>query len=269
MEFWITIVGLARRKRVIFPALLIAFALGAVAYAATPVRYSSSTTMVLTTTQFGGSESQDPSQPTSLTNPMLNFNDSLRTTAGILIEAMSTKDVAAASGVTGKASLTVNDGRTNPNLLGLNGPFVYVEGTSTSPAQAQAIVLRARDVMRMKLKAWQSSLNAPQKTYLSLAEVVAPGPAEPSRSRATKLGLVGLIAGFLLSMGIAYFGHGLSVRRRARAAAPRPAVTSAPPLEGRPGGGRVRRPSRAPVLVPEKDADAVTPTSLKIGSRTT
>ena len=138
MEFWITIVGLMRRKRVIVPALLVAAALGAAAYLSTPVTYVSSTTMVLTTTEYGGTESQDPTKPTELTNPMLNFNDSLKTTSAILIEAMNTRRVASGSGAGGRTTLVVDDGRTNPNLLGLNGPFLYIVGRSTSPDRGRA-----------------------------------------------------------------------------------------------------------------------------------
>ena len=80
--------------------------------------------MVLTTTEYGGTESQDPAKPTELTNPMLNFNDSLTTTSAILIEAMNTKAVAKQLGVAGSTALVIDDGRTNPDLLGLNGPFI-------------------------------------------------------------------------------------------------------------------------------------------------
>ena len=92
MEFWSTIVGLLRRPKVVVPILLAALVLGAVAFMGTPVTYVSSTTMVLTTTQYGGSESTDPTEPTPLTNPMLNFNSSLATTSGILIQSLSTKE---------------------------------------------------------------------------------------------------------------------------------------------------------------------------------
>ena len=62
MEFWTTIVGLLRRKRVIIPAVLVAVTLGALAYLGTPNTYTARTTMVLTTTEYGGTESQDPSR---------------------------------------------------------------------------------------------------------------------------------------------------------------------------------------------------------------
>ena len=114
MEFWVTIAGLVRRRRVIIPALLVAVALGAAVYVTTPVTYTSSTTMILTTTEYGGTESQDPAMPSDLINPMLNFNDSLRTTSAILIEAMNTKEVATQLGALGRTTLRVDDGRTQP-----------------------------------------------------------------------------------------------------------------------------------------------------------
>jgi len=108
MEFWITIVGLVRRKGVVIPALLIAVALAVTAYLMTPISYVSSSTMVLTTTQFGGTESRDPTKPTDLTNPLLNFNDSLTTTSAILIEAMNTGSVDRQLGITGSTQLVAS-----------------------------------------------------------------------------------------------------------------------------------------------------------------
>lgn len=229
MEFWTTMIGLLRRRRVIFPAVLVAIALGAAAYVSTPARYVSSTTMVLTTTQFGGTESQDPALPAELTNPMLNFNDSLRTTSAILIQAMGTRDVLTELGVRGPTRMTVNDGRTNPDLLGLNGPFLYIVGQSTTPGEAQRVVVEGQALMREKLQQWQSELHAPEKTYVSLVDVVSPTAPEAQRGRAVKLGLMAFLFGFLLSTAIAYFGHRTRARRAARAAATAAAATAAAP----------------------------------------
>lgn len=240
MEFWVTIVGLLRRKRVIIPVLLVAFGLGAVAYAGTPNTYTSHTTMVLTPTEYGGTLSQDPTKPSELTNPMLNFNDSLKTTSAILIEAMNTKGVAEQLGATGETRLVINDGRTNPDLLGLNGPFVYIVGESTSPGAAKAVVVNAQKLMEAKLREWQSNLNAPQKTYVGLSDVVE--PTTPVVQHSMKLGLVAFVFGFMVSLGIAYFGHQVRARRRARAAARR-AEVGARPLGVAPT--RPRRPRRS------------------------
>jgi hypothetical protein len=258
MEFWATIGSLLRRRRVIIPALVIAMALAVVAYLGTPTSYTSSTTMILTTTQYGGTESQDPTKPTELTNPMLNFNASLLTTTAILIQTMGTKSVADELGVGGPTTLIVNDGRTNPDLLGLNGPFMYVEVTSTSAATAQQVVKDAQALMRQKLKEWQSSLNAPEKTYVSLIDVVPPNAPAPDRGHGTKLGFLAFVFGFLLCLGIAYLSNQRRLRKRARAAAKRPAVAAAPP-----GGGswddHDPRPPVAPIAFPEGDEEEAEP----------
>lgn len=261
MEFWVTIVGLLRRKRVIIPTLLVAVTLGVVAYAGTPNTYTSSTTMVLTTTPYGGTESQDPTKPTELTNPMLNFNESLKTTSAILIEAMNTKGVDEQAGATGATTLIINDGRTNPELLGLNGPFLYIMAQSTSPTEAKNVVVQAQKLMMAKLHAWQNDLNAPKTTYLSLAEVVPPTTPVPRHSM--KLGLLAFLFGFLLCLGIAYLGHQLRARRRARAAARAAAAGGPPGLGPKPRVGprpaRGPRPASRGVLVPQAVEDEAEP----------
>ena len=153
MEFWVTIAGLMRRRRVIIPALLVAAALGAAMYVTTPVTYVSSTTMILTTTEYGGTQSQDPATPSDLINPMLYFNDSLKTTSAILIEAMNTKDVATQLGADGphRRSTSTTAGRTRTSSA-LNGPFLYIVGQSTSPDDAKDVVHRAQVMMREKLR---------------------------------------------------------------------------------------------------------------------
>jgi capsular polysaccharide biosynthesis protein len=265
MEFWVTIVGLLRRKRVLVPVLLVALSLGVLAFLGTPNTYTSHTTMVLTTTEYGGTQSQDPTKPTELTNPMLNFNDSLKTTSAILIEAMNTKGVAEQLGATGETTLIINDGRTNPDLLGLNGPFIYIVGESTSPAAAKNVVVQAQKLMQKKLTEWQNALNAPQKTYLGLADVVP--PTTPEVRHSTKLGLIAFLFGFLVSLGIAYYGHQVRARRRARAAARRAAAGArplgvAPPRSRRPrrGGPSIVSPvahDPAPAPVPDPAPDVV------------
>jgi hypothetical protein len=258
MEFWVTIAGLVRRWRVIVPALLVAVALGAGLYVSTPVTYTSSATMILTSTEYGGTQSQDPATPSDLINPMLYFNDSLKTTSAILIEAMHTKDVATRLGAGGRTTFRVDDGRTNPYLLGLNGPFLYIVGESTSPVEAERVVQEAQAMMRAKLRDWQSALKAPERTFVSLVDVVPSSTPAPDRGRATKLGLLGFVFGLALSLGIAYLHHRIRQGRQARVVA-QPAVAG-PPSGSGPGrrlGWRPPLPRRAaddgdaePVLVP-------------------
>ena len=280
MEFWITVIGLLRRKLVIIPAIVIAGMLGAAAYVSTPVTYVSTNTMVLTTTEFGGTESQDPTSPPQLTNPMLNFNDSLRTTSAILIESMNTDDVEAALRIAGRTKLIVNDGRTNPNLLGLNGPFLYIVGQSTTPERAQEVVRQARELMGQKLRAWQNALRAPEKTYLSIIDVVPPTAAKADRGRATKLALFGFLFGFVSTVGVAYLCLRLLSGRRRRAeqqpladaAASTPASVTVPmPTPMSLGDRDVRRKGRRsaepPLRDDEDDLLPVVRAEVRMGSR--
>lgn len=231
MEFWSTILGLIRRAVVIIPAFLVAATLGTLAYLGTPETYVSSTTMVLATTEYGGSEVVDPTEPTQLVNPMLNFNGSLQTTSAILIQTMGTKGILEQLGANGGGTqLIVNDGRTNVDLLGLNGPFLYIEGRSTSAEDAQRVVVDAKKVMQKKLGEWQRALNAPQKTYVSLVDVVPPTAPEADSGRTIKMGVLAFLFGFVLCVGIAYFGHQIRARRRARVAAAPAVLDKRPPL---------------------------------------
>jgi hypothetical protein len=92
MEFWKTILGLARRKFIGLPLLAVALGTAALAYFLVPAHYVSTTTMVLTTPTGGGTLSQDPTKPNGLTNPLLNFDEGLKTAATIVIHAMNTPE---------------------------------------------------------------------------------------------------------------------------------------------------------------------------------
>jgi hypothetical protein len=227
-------------------ALVVAGTLGVLIYVSTPDVYESSTTMVLTTTEYGGTLSQDPSQPTALTNPMLNFNDSLRTTSAILIQAMGTKDVARELGVIPPTQMVVDDGRSNPSLLGLNGPFLFIKATSPSSQEAERIVHEAEKLVQRKLHEWQAALHAPDRTYVNLVSVVSPTAPVAQRGQATKLAMMAAVFGFAISLGVAYVPHWIGTRRRARAAR----AESAPKSKQQRGRAGRLRPSTSPVDAP-------------------
>jgi hypothetical protein len=261
MEFWSTIVGLLRRPVVIIPAVLAALTLGILAWSGTPKTYVSSATMVITTTEYGGSESQNPDDPTELTNPMLNFNASLQTTSAILIQTMATNDVLEQLGADKPTTrLIVNDGRTNPELLGLNGPFLYIEGRSISADDALRVVKDAQKVMQQKLNQWQRDLNAPEKTYVSLVDVVPPTPPRADAGRAMKLAVLASLFGFVLCVGIAYFAHQFRARRRARAAAAAAELDSTPPVTAAPEQSHHSSPSA--VVSPDDDDEEAESTAV-------
>ena len=208
MDFWKAILGLARRKLVIIPLLGSTIAVGLAGYFLTPLHYVSSTTMVLVTPALGGTLSQDPTKPIDLTNPMLNFSSNLKTASSILIQAINTPEAAAELGVVkhGPTQLTVDDGRTNPELLDSNGPFIYVAGDSTSRAEAKDVVLRAQARLRQELVDRQKALGAPPETYLTMVDVVAPTTAKVTRAERIKFGGISFVLSlvFGLSMGYAW-----------------------------------------------------------------
>lgn len=217
MEFWTTIVGLLRRPVVMGSALVVAAGLALLAFVVTPPTYYSSTTMVLTTTEYGGTQVEDPTEPTALTNPLLNFNGSLQTTSAILIQTLSTAPAREQLGADGPTTLIVNDGRTNPDLLGLSGPFLYLEGRSSSGAGALRVVEEAKKLMQEKLEGWQRDLHAPPKTYVSLVDVVAPTAPLADNGRVIKFSMFGFMLGLGLCLGLFYISHQVRARRRAAA----------------------------------------------------
>ncbi|MFF0575052.1 hypothetical protein [Streptosporangium saharense] len=176
MDFWKTIFGLARRKAIGPPLAVLSVISATLVFLLLPTYYVSTASMVLTTPATGGTLSADPTKPLGLTNPLLQFSDGLRVTAGILILSMNTPEVAAELGVVpdGPTQIVINDGRTNPDLLGIstNGPFVYVEVQSRSASAAQDVVLRAKQRIRRELANRQQALKAPRSTFITVVDVV-------------------------------------------------------------------------------------------------
>lgn len=247
MEFWVTIIELLRRTRVVIPVLAVALTSALLAFVVTPASYVSNATMVLTLTQFGGTESRDPSAPTDLTNPMLNFNDSLITTSAILINAMNSKEVTQQLDAE-ESTVIIDDGRSDPDLLGLNGPFLHIQVESTSGNEAARVANDAQALIRQELLEWQEELDAPKATYIRLVDVVPPGVPEVNRSRPAKFGMLAGVSGFGLGLAIAYLRHRISVRRPSRPLAP--AAATAPPRAARSQGRRATRPAQTRPVQP-------------------
>jgi membrane protein implicated in regulation of membrane protease activity len=232
MEFWKSIWGLLRRRYVGPPVLLLAIVAAAVTYMLVPTHYVSRAFMVLATPAGGGTLSLDPSKPTGLTNPLLNFNDGLKTTTGILMQAVNTPEEMEALGAGPKTQTTVviNDGSTSPDLLSSsqNGPFIYIEGDSTTPAMASGVVLKAQQKIRAELVSRQEALNAPKSTFLTMVDVIA--PTTPVSKMTTKLQLTGVAAVLVLVLGLggAYARERLRESRRLRAPDNVAELTSSP-----------------------------------------
>ncbi|MEV0144992.1 MULTISPECIES: hypothetical protein [unclassified Nonomuraea] len=227
MEFWTTILGLARQKFIAIPVAVLAVALASTGYLMMPERYVTSASMVLVTPSGGGSI--DGTKPVAQTNPLLQFTDDLRTTASILILAMNTSDVFASVGATedGPTDLTVDDGRSNPTLLGVGttGPFIYVQVESDSPATAGKVLSATQERLRQELEDRQNELKAHPITFVQAEDVVRLPPEADGSAR-----LQGVVGGLLLGL-VAGFGTAYAVARRGLF--PRAPVSSG---EGEPEG---------------------------------
>jgi hypothetical protein len=214
MDFWKAILSLARRRYVGPPILGVAILLAALAYLITPPHYMSSTTMVLTIPTSGGTLSQDPSKPTGLTNPLLNFGDGLKTTSAILIQSMNTPEVADELGVGDATKLTVNDGSGNPGLLGVSGPFVYIEADAASAEEARGVVFAAQERVRRELLNRQKALNAPPVTYITMSDVVPASTPEVMRDTQIQLAAAALVLIVIGGLVGAYAAERLRAGRR-------------------------------------------------------
>ncbi|MGV9324347.1 hypothetical protein [Streptosporangium sandarakinum] len=224
MDFWKAVFALVKRRFIGPPLIVLSFAAAALAFHLVPTTYVSTASMVLTTPATGGTLPADPTRPTGLTNPLLQFSDGLRVTAGILILSMNTPEVAAELGLVkgGTTEITINDGRTNPDLLGIstNGPFVYVEVRSRSAAEAQKVVVKAKQRIRKELLTRQQALRAPRSTFISVVDVVPSSTPEAKvTSRLMAAGGV-LFAVLAVGFGVAYGVTETRAGRRRRAADP-------------------------------------------------
>jgi hypothetical protein len=246
MDFWRTVVVLVRRWYITIPAFLVTLAVASAAYATVPAQYQSDSILVLTTPLSGGTT--DPSMPQSgtITNPLLNFDQSLALTASIVIQQMSSLETAQGLGVTAGSTTTyqVTNGSTNPELLE-SGPFLFIEGTGPSPAAAEDITQRASAMAATILAQRQEQLQAPRSTHITMQVVAPPTPGRPLTGSPIRKAAAAAALACLLALGTVYgFESIATARRRRRDAAPPEHVAGSPDEAARPvlpPGARLRR----------------------------
>ncbi|MGI5161742.1 hypothetical protein [Microbispora sp. CA-102843] len=167
--------------------------------------------MVLTTSARGATI--DPSKTFGLQNPLLGFSDGLKTTATILIQAINTPEMRHDVGAPkdGPVALTVDDGRTDPDLLDISGPYIYVSVVAPTADQARKTVAAVQARVRKELNDRQVALDAPKSTFVSLNDVVPLSQPERVTSVQWKTAGSALAVSLLVCFGIAY-----AVARRKR-----------------------------------------------------
>src|SRR4051794_33187630 len=108
MDFWRTVVVLFRRWYITVPAFFLTLFMAAAAYQAAPVQYESTSVLALTSPLSGGTKTTNlpANSPTSLTNPLLNFEHSLALTASIVIEQLNSSATSTSLGISPGSSTT-------------------------------------------------------------------------------------------------------------------------------------------------------------------
>ncbi|RSN00974.1 hypothetical protein DMB42_38885 [Nonomuraea sp. WAC 01424] len=228
-------------------------------YAVLPAHYTTDVSLVLATPVNGGTVNSDKTKQ-GLTNPFLSFNDALKTGASIVILAMNTQDVWTELGAPkdGPTEITIDDGRSNPNVLDINGPYIYIRVDSESPQQATAVLMAGRERVASELFKWQKTLGAPANTFITSTDIVPPSKPEADHSVNWQGAIGGALLTLLLGLGIAY---GVVVRRNpgrrgpAAPPAPHPPV-SAPVPEPVPAAQPVEAQAGEPAERPILDEDS-------------
>jgi hypothetical protein len=217
MDFWGTVVVLFRRWYITVPAFFLTLVAAGAALTAVPLQYESGSVLALTTPLSGGTETDNPDAPTSLTNPLLGFDQSLALTASIVIQQLNSSETARSLGISAgdTTGYEVNNGTTNPELL-QSGPLIFVRGTGSSPQAAQDIAERVSTLAATVLDERQDALGAPESTHIVVQVVVEPTAGQPlADSPLRAAAAVGALAG-MASLIAVYGFESLMVNRRRR-----------------------------------------------------
>jgi uncharacterized protein involved in exopolysaccharide biosynthesis len=218
MDFWQTVRVVFRRWYVSVPAFIVALGVAALVYRSVPTQYVSTSVLLLTAPTTGPTAEFKAKQPNAVTNPLLNFEQGLNLSASMLIQALDRPETATSLGLSprGGTSYQVTNGSTNPESLE-SGPFIFIEGTSISPQDAQDIARRLSALAAQDLAERQKELNAPASTYITLNEVVPPTTPEARKNKKLRAtGAAGALA-VLASLAATYAFESIATREGLRA----------------------------------------------------
>lgn len=216
--------------------LLLSLVMAATAYALIPVQYESSDTVVLVQPQQLGDNQS---------NPLLDLNQGMNTTAAIIVQALNSPVVSGQLGlVAGEDSFTVR----NIGGAGINNtvdrPFISVTAQSSSPARSAAIVGWVMDEAQRQLADLQRTLQVRSKKYVVLERVTDPAPAKPIRTSQLSALAAATLLGVALTVAFVWGYDRTLSRVRSDRAAGRASTNGAPPVT-----------NGAPSLLPYNDPD--------------
>jgi len=195
------------------PGLLLSLALAGATFALAPPQYSSNAIAVLVQPKL-----VNKNAPTN-SNPLLNFDNSLSTTALILVQALDTPEAAASIGLyPGGDSYTIKD--VGDLTVGdqIVQPFLYIKSEASTPDGAAAIVDGVLGMAAQDLLDRQRSLKVLPQNSVQLNLVVPPSPPQPVLGIAIGATAAALLLGIIGTVGCAMWAERRSVARQARRA---------------------------------------------------
>ena len=216
MDLWKTIVVLLRRWYVAVPVFVVTLGLAAGTYAAVPMRYQSTGTVVLTSPAEGATS--EATKQRGLTNPFLAFDMSLGVSAAIIIQSLSTEAVRKDLGADGADTTYLITGAE------IGGPFINVVADSVSEPEANATVKRVLERVQKDLSDRQTALLAPPGTFIKVETVVQPTKPEPQRGGKLRAAGAALVLGFAAMLTVVY-----GLESRAQSRRKKKAAAAAPP----------------------------------------
>ena len=230
MKFWLVVLGLLRRRRVATVVATTSLAVAALLLFLVPAHYTSTATLVLTTSPTNQASTEgDPNQQPSI-NPLLNFNEGLNTAGAILVQTLNTDEALRRLGADGGSTAVTISSSGGAQQLGVNGPFLYISGDSTaSPAEAKDVVSRAKNLASDVLRERQEELKAPPNQLIGLLYVVQPTEPVADRGDAYKAAGTGLVFALAISLGIFYYRDVVRGGRGQVAAVPQAVVPTLGP----------------------------------------
>ncbi|MFC4112812.1 hypothetical protein [Nonomuraea zeae] len=242
MDFWATVSVLFRRWYVTLPAFVLTAAGALGVFSMAPKTFVSTSAMVLTLPVSGASVPSDPDFPNPRSNPLVSFDQGLSMTTSILIQALTTPELAAKVGapIGGDTTLKVTSGGTNPELMP-STPFIIITVEAPSAELAHGIVTKVTDLAKQELRLRQAQVNAPPTTYVTATVVVPPTTPDEKKGSRMRTAVVMAALGFFTSLLAAFAAESFVRHRRARRTPGEPsppglgASNGAPLLTGRQG----------------------------------
>lgn len=217
--------------------VLLTVVLAAVAFCCYPVQYSSTATAVLV----------PPKLPSS--NPMLEFNGSINTTALVLVQELGSPEVSDKLGIPPLQNPILNPnqdtyavknvGSVDLRDDGIDRPFITVTAQSESPERSEAIVGQVLDEANLELKERQTDMRVSRSRLVQIQTVVAPVSAKMVLTTSLKA------IGVALALGLT--GTVIAVCMVEKTARRRKAQTDSEVLQR---WGHQPEPRRGPVAAP-------------------